>query len=194
MRAQILSIGEELLGGYITDTNSTFLEQQLALLNIPVTLVTQVGDSRDRIAEVIIRAMNDADIVVCTGGVGPTASPSLITNATRARAATSTSGSPSTAITSASRPGANRPSRSSTPSASAATPVAARIARAGGQPQATIVATSAATSAKARVPGVGSTRWSFVRPGRRIGWLKELSAVLRSLPLNGFRVWIPTWS
>ncbi len=72
MRAQILSIGEELLGGYITDTNSTFLEQQLALLNIPVTLVTQVGDNRDRIAEVITRAMTDADIVVCTGGVGPT--------------------------------------------------------------------------------------------------------------------------
>jgi len=72
MRAQILSIGEELLGGYITDTNSTFLEQQLALLNIPVTLVTQVGDNRDRIAEVIARAMSDADIVVCTGGVGPT--------------------------------------------------------------------------------------------------------------------------
>ena len=72
MRAQILSIGEELLGGYITDTNSTFLEQQLALHNIPVTLVTQVGDNRGRIAEVITRAMTDADIVVCTGGVGPT--------------------------------------------------------------------------------------------------------------------------
>ena len=72
MRAQILSIGDELLGGYITDTNSTFLEQQLALLNIPVTLVTQVGDNRDRIAEVIAKALTDVDIVVCTGGVGPT--------------------------------------------------------------------------------------------------------------------------
>jgi nicotinamide-nucleotide amidase len=72
MRAQILSIGDELLGGYITDTNSTFLEQQLALLNIPVTLVTQVGDNRDRIAGVISRALEEADIVVCTGGVGPT--------------------------------------------------------------------------------------------------------------------------
>lgn len=72
MRAQVLSIGDEILGGYISDTNSTFLAQQLALLNIDVSLVTHVGDDRNRIAEVIKRALTDADIVVCTGGVGPT--------------------------------------------------------------------------------------------------------------------------
>jgi|tagenome__1003787_1003787.scaffolds.fasta_scaffold20777312_1 nicotinamide-nucleotide amidase len=72
MRAHVLSIGDELLGGYITDTNSTFLGQQLALLNIDLNLVTHVGDNRDRIAEVIARGRDEADIVICTGGIGPT--------------------------------------------------------------------------------------------------------------------------
>ena len=72
MRAQILSIGDEILGGYITDTNSTFLAQQLGLLNIGVSLVTHVGDTQARIVEVLNRALDDAEIVICSGGVGPT--------------------------------------------------------------------------------------------------------------------------
>ena len=72
MRAQILSIGDEILGGFITDSNSTWLEQQLALLNVEVVLVTHVGDNRDRIANVIDNALADCSLVICTGGVGPT--------------------------------------------------------------------------------------------------------------------------
>jgi len=72
MRAQILSIGSELLAGHLTDTNSTWIAQQLALLDIDLTLVTHVGDDLPRIAATIRRAMDDADLVVCTGGVGPT--------------------------------------------------------------------------------------------------------------------------
>ena len=72
MRAQILSIGSELLAGHLTDTNSTWLAQQLALLDIELVLVTHVGDDLPRIAATIRRAMDDADLVVCTGGVGPT--------------------------------------------------------------------------------------------------------------------------
>ena len=72
MRAQILSIGSELLAGHLTDTNSTWLAQQLALIDVELTLVTQVGDDLPRIAAAIRRAMDDADLVVCTGGVGPT--------------------------------------------------------------------------------------------------------------------------
>ena len=72
MRAQILSIGDELLGGYITDTNSTYLAQQLAFLNVELMLVTHVGDNRDSIAGVISRALAESEIVICTGGVGPT--------------------------------------------------------------------------------------------------------------------------
>jgi nicotinamide-nucleotide amidase len=72
VRAQILSIGDEILGGFITDSNSTFLEQQLALLNIEVDLVTHVGDDRDRIARIIRNALDQSEIVICTGGIGPT--------------------------------------------------------------------------------------------------------------------------
>lgn len=72
MRAQILSIGSELLAGHLTDTNSTYLAQQLALLDIELSLVTHVGDDLPRIAATIRRAMDDADLVICTGGVGPT--------------------------------------------------------------------------------------------------------------------------
>lgn len=72
MRAQILSIGAEILGGYITDTNSTWLAQQLALLNIELTQVTQVGDDREQIVDVIEDALGEAELIICTGGVGPT--------------------------------------------------------------------------------------------------------------------------
>ena len=73
MRAQILSIGSELILGHLTDTNATFLAQQLAELGIELTLVTQVGDDLPRLAAAIQRATDDAEIVICTGGVGPTA-------------------------------------------------------------------------------------------------------------------------
>lgn len=73
MRAQILSIGSELILGHLTDTNATFLAQSLAELGIELTLVTQVGDDLDRLAKAIERATTDAEIVICTGGVGPTA-------------------------------------------------------------------------------------------------------------------------
>src|SRR5215208_2545330 len=73
MRAQILSIGSELILGHLTDTNATFLAQQLAELGIELTLVTQVGDDLDRLAAAIERATNDSEIIICSGGVGPTA-------------------------------------------------------------------------------------------------------------------------
>jgi nicotinamide-nucleotide amidase len=73
MRAQVLSIGSELILGHLTDTNATFLAQQLAALGIELTLVTQVGDDLPRLATAIARATAESDIVICTGGVGPTA-------------------------------------------------------------------------------------------------------------------------
>jgi nicotinamide-nucleotide amidase len=72
MRAQILSIGSELILGHLTDTNATYLAQQLASLGIDLTLVTQVGDDLPLLASVIDRASLEADVVICTGGVGPT--------------------------------------------------------------------------------------------------------------------------
>jgi nicotinamide-nucleotide amidase len=73
MRAQILSIGSELILGHLTDTNATFLAQQLAGLGIELTHVTQVGDDLELLSAAIERAMAVADVLICTGGVGPTA-------------------------------------------------------------------------------------------------------------------------
>ncbi len=72
MNAYILSIGAELLHGHITDTNATFLSQELDARGIELIHVIQVGDDRNRIRESIERALIEADIVICTGGIGPT--------------------------------------------------------------------------------------------------------------------------
>ncbi len=72
MRAHILSIGSELILGHLTDTNATFLAQELSALGIELLHVTQVGDDRARLARTIESAAGGADLVVCTGGVGPT--------------------------------------------------------------------------------------------------------------------------
>src|SRR5687768_17112222 len=72
MRAYVLSIGSELIGGHLTDTNATFLAQELAAQGIELLHVTQVGDDLGRLVDLLRRAATDADLVVCTGGVGPT--------------------------------------------------------------------------------------------------------------------------
>ncbi len=72
MRAEILSIGTELLLGHISDTNATFLAQQLAELGIDLYFVSQVGDNLERLTETLARARGRADIVITTGGLGPT--------------------------------------------------------------------------------------------------------------------------
>jgi nicotinamide-nucleotide amidase len=73
MRAYILSIGRELILGHITDTNATFLSQELTILGIELLHVVQVSDDRARITQVIQNALADADLIICTGGIGPTA-------------------------------------------------------------------------------------------------------------------------
>jgi nicotinamide-nucleotide amidase len=72
MRAEIISCGTELLLGYITDTNATYLAQHLAALGIDLYYVSQVGDNLERIVETLQRAWQRSDLVVITGGLGPT--------------------------------------------------------------------------------------------------------------------------
>lgn len=72
MRAEILSCGTELLLGHITDTNATYLSQSLAALGIDLYFVSQVGDNQGRIVETLRRAWERADLIVMTGGLGPT--------------------------------------------------------------------------------------------------------------------------
>jgi nicotinamide-nucleotide amidase len=72
MRAWAVSIGSELLSGQITDTNATFLAQECAAAGIDFVRVTQVGDDRNDLVETLRLALAEADVVICTGGVGPT--------------------------------------------------------------------------------------------------------------------------
>jgi nicotinamide-nucleotide amidase len=72
MRAYILSIGSELMLGHLVDTNAPYLAQELAGLGIELLRIVQVGDDRAEIAQTIADAASHADLVVCTGGVGPT--------------------------------------------------------------------------------------------------------------------------
>ena len=72
MRAEIISIGSELLLGEITDTNASYLASELPLLGIDLLWVTQVGDNMGRLRECIGRALERSDVVLATGGLGPT--------------------------------------------------------------------------------------------------------------------------
>jgi nicotinamide-nucleotide amidase len=71
-RAEILSIGTELLLGQILNTNSQFLSQELAKLGIDCLWNTTVGDNKQRIKECVFQALNHAEIVITSGGLGPT--------------------------------------------------------------------------------------------------------------------------
>ena len=72
MRSEIVSIGTELLLGQIVDTNASWLAGRLADLGIDCLWVSTVGDNLGRATEVVSRALDRSDLVVCTGGLGPT--------------------------------------------------------------------------------------------------------------------------
>lgn len=72
MRAWAVSIGSEIMSGQITDTNATFLAQECAAAGIDFIRVTQVGDDMTSLVETLKLALTEADVVICTGGVGPT--------------------------------------------------------------------------------------------------------------------------
>ena len=72
MRAEIISIGTELLLGEITDTNASYLAGQLPLLGIDLYWISQVGDNQARLVEVLKRAWQRSELILTTGGLGPT--------------------------------------------------------------------------------------------------------------------------
>ncbi|MBC7258896.1 MAG: CinA family nicotinamide mononucleotide deamidase-related protein [Chloroflexi bacterium] len=72
MRAEIITSGTELLLGDLVDTNAAYLSRQLRALGIDVHYRTTVGDNEQRTAEAISLAMRRADLVITTGGLGPT--------------------------------------------------------------------------------------------------------------------------
>lgn len=73
MHAEIISIGDELTSGQRLDTNSQWLSQQLGELGIPVRYHTTVADDLEANVSVFRLAAQRAEIVVATGGLGPTA-------------------------------------------------------------------------------------------------------------------------
>ncbi len=72
MKAEIISIGTEIILGEITDTNAAYLAGQLPLLGVDLYWVTQVGDNQGRIIEILRQAWNRSDLIIITGGLGPT--------------------------------------------------------------------------------------------------------------------------
>jgi len=72
MRAEILTIGDELCRGEIVDSNSSYLAQRLWDLDITTRWMTSCCDDENDITTALDQAVNRADLVVCSGGLGPT--------------------------------------------------------------------------------------------------------------------------
>lgn len=72
MNAEIIAVGSELLLGQITNTNATYISSQLAELGINVYYHTVVGDNADRLQDAIKIAESRADLLIFSGGLGPT--------------------------------------------------------------------------------------------------------------------------
>ena len=73
MRAEIITIGTEILLGEIVDTNSAYIARQLPELGIDLYFTSTVGDNPARIVETLERAWQRSDLIITTGGLGPTA-------------------------------------------------------------------------------------------------------------------------
>ena len=72
MNAEIVAVGSEMLTAGRLDTNSLFITEHLNTLGIEVTAKHVIGDDRDLLATTIRRSLGDADIVILSGGLGPT--------------------------------------------------------------------------------------------------------------------------
>src|SRR5512146_2970059 len=72
MRAETISIGTELLLGQITDTNAVWIAERLSEVGVDLYFRTTVGDNVGRIVDAIKHALTRADVIITTGGLGPT--------------------------------------------------------------------------------------------------------------------------
>ncbi len=70
--AEIISVGTELLVGQIVDTNARFLSRQLSEIGFSTYRHVVVGDNAGRLAKELLRAVEENDLVITTGGLGPT--------------------------------------------------------------------------------------------------------------------------
>jgi nicotinamide-nucleotide amidase len=72
VKAEIIAIGTEILLGEIVDTNSSYIARQLPELGIDLYYTSVVGDNMGRVAETFERAWQRSDLIITTGGLGPT--------------------------------------------------------------------------------------------------------------------------
>jgi len=72
MRAEIITIGDELLIGQVVDTNSAFMAEQLNRVGIELYQITSVHDDAAHIASAVMDAFARVEVVITTGGLGPT--------------------------------------------------------------------------------------------------------------------------
>lgn len=72
MKIEIITIGDEILIGQITDTNSAWMALELTKAGFEIVGITTVGDSAQAITDAIDRAFSQSDILLLTGGIGPT--------------------------------------------------------------------------------------------------------------------------
>lgn len=72
MKAEIITIGDELLIGQVIDTNSAWMARELNLVGIRVSQITSISDDHEHIIKTLAEATERADIIITTGGLGPT--------------------------------------------------------------------------------------------------------------------------
>lgn len=72
MQAEIITIGDEILIGQITDTNSQYIATELNKIGVSVYQITSIQDDKEHILKALKEAHENADIVILTGGLGPT--------------------------------------------------------------------------------------------------------------------------
>jgi nicotinamide-nucleotide amidase len=72
MQAEIITIGDEILIGQIVDTNSAYISKELSKIGVKVHQITSIQDDKSHILEALSNAQKKADLVVLTGGLGPT--------------------------------------------------------------------------------------------------------------------------
>ncbi|MHB1197179.1 MAG: competence/damage-inducible protein A [Lutibacter sp.] len=72
MQAEIITIGDEILIGQILDTNSKWIAEELNKIGVSVYQITSIQDDRQHILKALEEAQSNADIVIITGGLGPT--------------------------------------------------------------------------------------------------------------------------
>ena len=72
MQAELLTIGDEILIGQIINTNAVWMAKELNSIGVSIKQITSISDDKKHIKKALDEALNRADVVLITGGLGPT--------------------------------------------------------------------------------------------------------------------------